>query len=138
MSNKKITIKNLIFPSFLLLLSFTSRAGIEDPDIEGIFGPITKVFNIAVSLVGIALVVMIAYGIWKSSMSLGDPRGLEGAKQTWVYAFYGFAVVILFYAIFTIIASTFGISSLTSPAGLLEQVRDALKELVETSSKSSQ
>ncbi len=90
---------------------------------------IMNIFNAFIGVVAAVLIVMIAYGVWKSSMATGDPRGLEGAKQTWIYALYGFFVVVLFGVIFSIIAGWFGAPVLT-PAALLSNVFAALESLI--------
>ncbi len=61
-------------------------------------------------------------------MATGDPRGLEGAKQTWTYAVYGFFVVVGFTAIIMIIGKLLGIN--LSPSGFLGNVSGALNSLI--------
>jgi len=122
-----------MFLAFSVLTS--SAADLNDPIINDLQTPIENIFNISVSLVGIVLVAVLAYGIWKSSMSLGDPRGLEGAKQTWTYALFGFAVVVLFFFLFTFLTSIFGIETLASPRHLLDKVFEAITELIEVPSQ---
>ncbi len=110
-------------------------AAIDPPTMEEAQSVIERIFNIVVlSAVGV-FVAVVAYGIWKSSLSLGDPRGLEGAKQTWTYALYGFAVVVLFWAIFKIAQEFLGIPVIT-PKTLLDEVFSALQSLVTSSTTS--
>ena len=104
----------------------------DPPTMEEAQGVIERIFNIVVlSAVGV-FVAVAAYGIWKSSLSVGDPRGLDGAKQTWTYALYGFAVVVLFWAIFKIAQEFLGIPAIT-PKDLLDRVFEALQSLVTVS-----
>jgi hypothetical protein len=92
-----------------------------------IFG---RIFNTALFVAGGVLVVMIAYGAWKSAMATGDPRGLESAKQTWSYALYGFIVVVIFFALFLIITNIFGIKSFYTPDIFIKNAFSAIEELV--------
>jgi len=107
----------------------------DPPTLEESQQVIENIFNILVlSAVGV-FVAVVAYGIWKSSLSVGDPRGLEGAKSTWTYALYGFLVVILFFAIFVIAQKLLGIPVLT-PKELLNKVFEAINSLIEVSTTS--
>lgn len=128
---KKISIITI---SFFLILSLSSIAlGADGEDsfnnINDLRPIIENVFNIAVLSAGVVLVGAIAFGIWKSSLAGGDPRGLEGAKQTWSYALYGFMVIVLFFAIFSIAQSLLGIPVL-KPSDLLDGLFEALNALV--------
>lgn len=132
MIKRKINIFILLSFLTLFIRSISvMAANLDDPTMNDLQTPIENVFNIAVSIVGIALVAMLAFGIWKSSMSLGDPRGLEGAKQTWAYAFYGFAVIVIFFILFSFLAKAFNITTLTSPKYILKRVFDAINELLQ-------
>lgn len=136
------TKNKLLLSSFLFLLCSvffslkSTYAEIDPPSLEEEAQPIIeRVFNIAFISVGIVLVAVAAYGIIKSSLAAGDPRGLEGAKQTWTYAIYGFAVIVLFFAIFAIAQRLLGIPVLT-PKELLDNVFDAITSLVTVSKES--
>jgi len=87
-------------------------------------------FNIFVYVAAIVMVAMIAFGVWKSSMAIGDPRGLESAKQTWTYALFGFMVIVLFFVIFNIVARLFGVTSLGGPRSILGKVFEAIESLI--------
>jgi hypothetical protein len=105
----------------------TSTAKYADfNELQGIFN---KIFNIALISAGGAFVAMVAYGVWKSSLAAGDPRGLEGAKSTWTYALYGFFIVVGVFAILLIIASILGVSPF-SPGGLVAKLMGAINELL--------
>ena len=111
-----------------LFLCFAAGAGEPPPDITGIVDVAGRVVNIAMMVAGIVLVTMVAYGVWKSSLATGDPRGLEGAKQTWTYALYGFFIVVGAFAAFVIIAGALGIS--INPGSLLNNVKSAITDLM--------
>jgi len=104
---------------------------LEDPQLTDIFTIVGNIFNILVMAAGGVLVVMIAYGAVKASMALGDPRQLQGAKDTWTHALLGFFIVVGFFAVFVIMAGFLGITSL-SPANLLNGVMDAIGQLTGT------
>jgi hypothetical protein len=130
MFNKR-SIKNLVFVLTQLFMgSFVvCFAALSDPpELSSLVDIARRTLNIAVMVSGIVLVAIIAYGVWKSSMATGDPRGLEGAKQTWTYALYGFLIVVAFFSIFIIITSALGIT--LSPGALLTGVSGALNALI--------
>ena len=102
----------------------------QNPSLDQLSGILGRVFNTLVYASGVVLVAMIAYGIIKSSMAAGDPRGLEGAKQTWTYAVYGFFVIVLFFSIFLIITRALGISSLSSPGSILRNIFGSINSLL--------
>jgi hypothetical protein len=109
----------------------TSHAAADFSDFSGIGDIIGRIINIALLAAGGILVAMIAYGVWKSSLAVGDPRGLEGAKSTWTYALYGFFVVIGVFAIYAIITGVIGISAGGGPSGLIGKALDALNQLLQ-------
>lgn len=129
--------KNLLltFLVFLIALGFgcgeVFAGGTNEPvdtnQLGSLVGVFERILSYAMGVSGAVLVIMIAYGVWKSSMALGDPRGLEGAKQTWTYAIFGFFVVVGVFVIFAIISGIFGIS--IDPLGLFGGIRSALESL---------
>jgi hypothetical protein len=110
--------------------SFCLAAGSGDlrqlPSITSVAG---NIFNVVVGVAGLVLVVMIAYGVWKSSMAVGDPRGLEGAKQTWTYAVFGFFVVVGVVA-GVIIMGKLLLGVTLTPSGFIGSVSGALNSLI--------
>jgi len=119
-----------IFLASLVLFTgiFICSASEEPPQLETIVPIVGRILRIAVGVSGVALVAMIAYGVWKSSLATGDPRGLEGAKQTWSYALYGFFIIVGAYAAIVIISSLLGVG--VSPGGFLGKVSSAITELL--------
>src|SRR3989344_8277583 len=77
--------------------------GDEPPSLTQLFCPVVRVFNAAILLVGAILVIMIIYGAIKLALSLGDPKGFESAKATWLYAGIGLGVILGFWGLLTII-----------------------------------
>lgn len=130
----------------LVLISFNSAAYAADinyctdadaasvsgdaPPITAIFCPVIRVFNVLLFSVGVVFVVMIGYGAIKISMSLGEPKGLSGAKQTWTYAFFGGLVILFFYAVYRVIASVFGFPA-GDPMNLITRMSNGLQKFLE-------
>ena len=129
---KKLKSLSVFLTSQILLSSlffcFAVPASPDAPPLSSIVPIISRIINIAVGASGVVLVAMIAYGIWKSSLALGDPRGLEGAKQTWTYAIYGFFIVVGALALITIISNLLGTP--ISPSGFLGNISSALNSLL--------
>ncbi len=61
-------------------------------------------------------------------MALGNPRGLDAAKQTWTYGLYGFLIVVGYISIYTIITRLLGNGPLHG--GFLGAINDGLNALV--------
>ncbi|MBW6441734.1 hypothetical protein K0B04_02380 [Patescibacteria group bacterium] len=133
---KKVVALSLIC-FFMFFLVSPVRADDDFTSIEELKPMIETIFNAVFVSLGLVFVGVIAFGIWKSSLSVGDPRGLEGAKQTWTYALYGFLVVIFVFAIFNIISRWFGILPIITPKDLLESVFNAIYELLDLSYQTS-
>lgn len=109
----------------LPLYSFADEINMDNPTLSGIGDVLIRIMNWAVYLVGIVLVLVIAYGAVKASASLGDPRGLEAAKSTWTYAVYGAIIVVGFFAIFVIVAGFFGLD--IGIGGIFDAINDAIE-----------
>jgi hypothetical protein len=129
---KKFKSLSIFLVSYMLFSSlffcFAYYATPDAPPLTSIVPIIGRILNIAVGVSGVALVAMIAYGVWKSSLATGDPRGLEGAKQTWSYALYGFFIIVGAYAAIVIISSLLGVG--VSPGGFLGNISSALNSLL--------
>lgn len=111
-----------------LFYSLAASGGDDPPQLSSIFGIAGNILNVAVGVAGLVLVAMIAYGVWKSSLATGDPRGLEGAKQTWSYAVYGFFIVVGFTAGVIIIGKLLGVN--LTPSGFMGSVSSAVGDLI--------
>ncbi len=126
----KIVFSSASFVSMLFYITRYAVAALSDPPTFSELQPIlVRIINVFIMCAGLVLVVMIAYGVWKSSLATGDPRGLEGAKSTWTYALYGFFIVVGVFAIIMIIEGIIGISSGAS-GGLVGKLIDAINELL--------
>ncbi len=90
------------------VLCFATEWNPDEPTLGDIKFVLIRVVNWAVFVVGIVFVLVLAYGAWKASTALGDPRGLESAKGTWTYALFGVIIVVGFFAIFSIVGGFFG------------------------------
>lgn len=127
----KILSSSSIFMMVLLnIVSFAVANVAPDnsaPTLDQIGPVLTRILNILIVAAGGVLVIMIAYGIWKSSLAAGDPRGLEGAKNTWTYALYGFFVVVGVFALTMIIEGVIGVSP---GDGIIGKLVEAINELL--------
>lgn len=75
------------------------------------FGVVVEnAIKVLITVAGLALVAMVGYGVWKSSMATGDSRALEGAKSTWAYALYGFFIVVGAMALLGILSVILGVN----------------------------
>lgn len=112
-----------------------SLIGDEPPSLEMLVCPIVRVFNMIILLVGVVLIIMIIYGAIKLALSLGDPKGLESAKATWVHAGIGLGIVLGFWGILTILMNRFGITNatrgFTSPMDPFNKAGDGITNLLE-------
>jgi hypothetical protein len=99
------------------------------PEISDITPIIVRVIDILLVSAGGVLVVMVAYGVWKSSLATGDPRGLEGAKSTWSHALYGFFIVVGAFALIVIVSGVIGVSS--KSGGWFPGLSNSINELLQ-------
>jgi len=125
------SLMTFLFTAELFILKVFAADLDNNPSLDQINGIIGRIFNTLVYASGGVLVALIAYGVIKASLATGDPRGLEGAQQTWTYAVYGFFVIVLFFSIFIIVAKIFGITSITSPSSVLGNIFGALNDLLD-------
>ncbi len=136
---KKSFVKTLFSFFQLVIFSTAFSASAADCDTESFSGLACVAGNvIEILFYGAAavLVIMVAYGIAKGSLSMGDPRGLEGAKSTWTYAVYGFLVIITSFTIFVLIRNAVGGTS-GDYGGFLETIFGTIQELVDLGTSGS-
>jgi hypothetical protein len=94
--------------------------------------PLYRLFNAAVLLAGLGIVVMIAIGAIKMGMSFGSPDKLSAANEVWKHALYGFLVVVGVVAIYTIVSSIFGITVFGSMDDIIAKFDSSFQELLST------
>lgn len=88
-----------------------------------------RIFNIGFLVVGIIAIAILAYGAIKAATAFGDPKGLAGAHQTWLYGFIGFIIVVFAGALLTMIGNLFGLELV--PNDLIIGLGTRLDELFE-------
>lgn len=71
-------------------------------DTNGVFN---KIINAALFLIGAISVLMLIYGGVSYTISMGDAKKVETAKNTIMYAVIGIVVALLAYAIVTFVLS---------------------------------
>lgn len=136
--NKRAVTNTLVFLSLIIILltssSFSYAQGLTiatDPtSLESIAGLLAKGVNVAAWGSGAIFLVMLFITAIKYSMSQGDPKGLEGAKNTLTYAIFGFLVALSFFTISSIIVKGLGLGEglISSPT---KSMTEGLKELTE-------
>lgn len=124
----------LIVFTTLFILSGVSNivfAGNLDtnPTIDGLLDLVGRAIVMLAGGAALVFVAMIAYGAWKASMALGDPRGLDAAKKTWTYAMFGVLVAVGALSVFAIVARILGVSYSLSLSPLTSGIRSALGDL---------
>ena len=83
----------------------------DEPDPRAIVCPIIKVLNVLVLTGGTVFVGMLFFSAFKFAMSQGDPKGVQGAKDTATLAVMGFIVVIGVFVIITFVKNAFGVDT---------------------------
>lgn len=83
----------------------------DNPDPRLIVCPIIKVLNVLVLTGGAVFVGMLFFSAFKFAMSQGDPKGVQGAKDTATLAVMGFVIVIGLFVIITFVKNAFGINT---------------------------
>lgn len=75
---------------------------------------VAHIVNLAIVAAGTIAVFLVILGGYKFLTSGGDPKKVEGARQTITYAIIGLVLVILSYFILTFIATVTGLNCITS------------------------
>jgi len=92
---------------------------------------IARVLRIFIYAAGLVFVAVGAFGAWKINLAMGDPKALAGGKNTWSYAVYGLAIVLGFFALFTIITGLLGISAFGSPNAILDKLMSGIQTFLD-------
>lgn len=72
-----------------------------------------RFIGIAISLIGIAILVMLVIGAYQILFSGGDPKAVESGRNTITYAILGLIIAISAWFIINLIASVTGASGIT-------------------------
>jgi hypothetical protein len=115
--------------------------GILRPDLEEGNAPspvaivcvVGRLLNIALLFVGLVFIAVIAFSAWKLSLAFGDPKGFQGARNTWTYAVLGGLIVVGVFAVSLILANFFGIPGIITPQFLVERLETGLIDLMSIS-----
>jgi len=99
-----------VFPTYAAPVDCATTS-YDEPDPRAIVCPIIKMLNVLVLSAGAAFVGMLFFSAYKFAMSQGDPKGVQGAKDTATLALIGFIIVIGFFVITTILKGIFGVDS---------------------------
>ena len=82
--------------------------GQQTGSLFGSGGIITNVINIMLFIVGILCVIMIIYSGIRYVTSRGDPKEVEGAKNTLMYAIVGLIIAIVAFALVNWVFTSIG------------------------------
>lgn len=100
----------------------------DETDIGPLFDSLFRALNLVVSVSGVAFIIMLVIAGLKYATSQGDPKGLQGAKDTLTLAIVGFLLVIGVFTLITILLNAFGLNEdLITPGGTL---RGAFKSFI--------
>ncbi len=103
----------------------------DNPNPTALVCPVIRVFNVLIYAAGGIFICMVIYGGIKLSMSLGDPKGYEGAQLTWFWAVVGLAVVIGFWVILLVLDNIFGLGiGPGGPQGIFQRIVDQFSALL--------
>ena len=131
MKFSKHTVIRKIFPlTLFLLFAYYSPVAFAIPEknLADIAGAFTSLVNLMSGVGGGVFVIMVAIAAIKYGLAQGDPKGVQGAKDTLTLAIVGFIIVIGFYVIMSIVFKLVGVSSnLLQPGNAL---RDAINDLM--------
>jgi hypothetical protein len=87
--------------------------GTDDaPQISSIACILARIISLMLICAGAIFVGMIGYGAIKLGMAQGDPKGYQGAKDTWTWALIGVAIILGVGGIFSVVGKLFGINFL--------------------------
>lgn len=129
-----VTIKNLILRSFLLPVYAQNMDDINAAnDIVLIIDPIKRAFNVFLFLSGGVFIGVIFLAVFKFLTAQGDPKGIQGGKNTLTYAVMGLLVVIGVFAINMIVASILGIENdpFAPGTGIFDKLEEGLQFFAE-------
>ena len=108
-----------------------NEAALADPHPAAILCPFARLLNIAVWLAGAAFVIMVLMTAYKYSTAQGDPKAMQGAKNTLTYAVYGLMVVIGLFSIALIAGNLLGVGGpIGSPNTPFNSLHDALMDFL--------
>lgn len=105
--------------------------GDSAPIIVDIVCPIIRFVNIAIILGGVVFSFIIVFAAYKFYTSMGDPKGVQGARNTLTYGLLGFLLVIGSFAIVVLIVNILGITGGgINPLNPVGELRQGICDLV--------
>lgn len=90
--------------------SITNSSGVVIPTLDCAFLLIQTIINWLLAFAGVVALVLIIYSGIKLITSGGDPKQVEGAKKILTYAIIGLLVILLSFAIISLIAYATGVN----------------------------
>jgi hypothetical protein len=114
-------------------LSCSTYVTDDDPHILGLVCIAARIVNVLLLSSGAVLIIMIIYSSYKFAMSQGDPKGLQGAKETLYLALYGFFAIVFLLAGLNIMGGLFGFPGGVFGQGLFTNLYNAIERLIDVS-----
>lgn len=107
----------------------------EEPSPSQLLCPIARGLNLIVLISGAIFTIMLGIAAFKYAMAQGDPKGLQGAKDTLVLAVMGFVVVLFLFSISIIIGNIFGLDTAQlGPISPFNALYEAMRKLFRSDS----
>lgn len=109
-----------------------TNLGSADVKASQILCPVYRLFNAAVLLGGIGLVIFIAIGAIKMGLAFGSPDKLNQATATWSHALIGFFIIVGAVSIYLIITTSLGVDTFGGFAAIKATFDGYIQELLQT------
>lgn len=129
MMKTKLT-KYILIPIIFIAFTTPVYAVSTATDIRLILDPIIRLLNLVTGLAGFFFMAMLFYAAYKYAIAQGDPKMLQGAKDTLTHAIMGFIIAGGAFAIINWLANVLGIggAALDNPSGASQ---GAIQELID-------
>ena len=119
-------------PAYAVDCDLSSVPADAAPSPDKIFCPLIKVINVGIALGGVVFLIFILIGAIKLAVSLGDPKGFQGASDTWTYAVIGVFVVFGAFMLVGIVDRMFGLG-IGDSLNLVDQATSAWSRFLRNS-----
>ncbi len=100
----------------------------DDNSILGILDVVKRIINLFILSAGVVFVALIIISAYKFVASQGDPKAMQGAKNTITYAVIGFILVIGVYVILNIVIGVLGAD--IQVGGVFDELAESIKRFL--------
>jgi hypothetical protein len=118
-------------PKVFAAIGDTEILSDDPPALDQMLFVLQRGVNLLLISSGVFFVAMLFISAYKFSMSYGDPKGVQGAKQTLTYSVFGFLVILSSFLLLQIITGALGATSggLGTQEGLFAAIGNAIEVL---------